>query len=137
MNRTRTATQSRTYPSSSQAVWKAWTDPTLLSTWHGCGPDQLWTVHEWDVRVGGRLHVSMEMFGEPFDVEGEFHDVEEASLIRYTFGDGVLITVTIEESPEGTRVQVEHAGLPNDEMHGIVIEGWTSSLQQLADALGE
>lgn len=132
MTQTRTATLERTYPAHPEQIWRAWTDPDLLSRWHGCGPDQLWTVHEWDVRIGGSLRVSMDIDGEVVVVEGAFIEVEQPSRLRYTFGEGITIAVTIESTADGSRVIVQHAGLPTDEIHGIVTDGWTNSLGQLA-----
>ncbi len=137
MTDTRSVTLTRTYPTSPERVWAAWTDTGLLTRWFGCRPDQLWTVHEWDVRVGGHLRVSMDFDGEPFVVTGAFLDVDPPERLVYTFGDGVTITVTIAVTITGsgapdTTVTVTHDGLPTGEMVGIVTDGWTSSLTQLA-----
>ena len=132
---TRTVTLDRTYSASPQQIWKAWTDPEILSRWHGCAADQLWTVHEWNVEVGGTLQVSMEMDGTPFVVDGEFLAVDEPRLLRYTFGSDATITVTIDPLATATRVTVVHDGLPDRETGAIVTDGWTNSLAQLGDAL--
>lgn len=135
MSDTKTVTLDRTYPASPEQVWKAWTDPDLLSRWYGCSPDQLWVLHRWDATVGGRLEVSMDFDGEAFVVEGTFLTVEPPSLLRYTFGEGQTITVDIARDGDGTRVTVNHDGLPTDEMCDIVTAGWTSSLGGLAAAI--
>ncbi len=136
MTETHAVTLTRTYPATPAQVWSAWTDPDLLARWYGCRPDQLWTIHEWDVGVGRRLRISMDFEDERFEVTGEFLVVQPPDRLEYTFGDGITITVSITASDgDGTTVTVVHAGLPGDrsgdEMVGIVSDGWTSSLNQL------
>ena len=135
MSQTQAVTLSRTYTASPEQIWKAWTDPDVLSRWYGCAPDQHWTIHRWDVTTGGLLHVSMDFDGEPFVVRGEFLEVDAPNRLRFTFGEGQTISVDIStEEPGGdSTVTVTHDGL-DGEMPTIVTEGWTSSLTELADA---
>ena len=134
MSETRTVTIERIYAASAEQIWKAWTDTDVLSRWYGCRPDQLWTIHQWDVRHHGGLRVSMDFDGVPFEVVGEFLEVDPPHRLRFTFGDEQVITIAIDPVDGGTRVVVTHDGLPTDEMHGIVTDGWTSSLTGLAAA---
>lgn len=139
-------TLAETYPVAPELVWRAWTDPAILSRWYGCQPDQLWRLHEWEPHVGGPLHVSM-TFDDPdggdpveYAVRGEFVVVDRPHRLAYTFGDGQWIDVSIEASPDvstSTVVTVRHHGLPPDgpgptEMAGILTAGWSASLAQLA-----
>ena len=134
MTEPRSVTLERTYRASPEQIWKAWTDPDVLSRWYGCQPDQLWTIHQWEVEEGGALRVSMDFDGEPFEVVGEFLVVDAPTQLRFTFGEGQTITVAISAAGSDTRVTVTHDGLPTDEMVDIVTAGWTSSLTGLAGA---
>lgn len=134
MTKLQCVTLERTYPASAEQIWRAWTDPEILSRWYGCQPDQLWTIHEWDVRTGGALRVSMEFDTGPFEITGEFLVVAAPNSLRFTFGDDQTITVTITEQGDQTTVTVDHDGLPTDEMCDIVTAGWTSSLSHLGTA---
>ena len=136
MTDTRSVTLERTYPASAEQIWRAWTDTDVLRRWYGCSPDQLWTIHEWDVQLGGGLRVSMDFDGVPFEVHGEFLEVDRPHRLRFSFGDEQVITVTISDRDSGAVVTVFHDGLPTDEMRGIVTDGWTSSLTGLAAAAG-
>jgi len=54
----------------------------LLSQWFRCGQDKLWTVHEWDVRPGGAIRVSLEFDAGPFEVTGQFLVVDPPHRLR-------------------------------------------------------
>jgi uncharacterized protein YndB with AHSA1/START domain len=54
-----TVTLHRDYPHPPERLFAAWTDVELVRQWFGCGPGMLWTVHEWDVRPGGAIRVSL------------------------------------------------------------------------------
>ena len=128
---TETVTIERTYAASPARVYAAWTDVELLTKWWGCAPDMLWTVHAWDVRVGGEIHVSLDFDGEPFEVRGRFVEVEEPHRLRYEWDGDQIITVDIEADGTGTRLVVEHAGLPDEERREIVTAGWSASVEQI------
>ena len=126
------ATIDRTYDATPEQVWQAWADVDRLQRWWGCAVDMLWTVHEWDFQVGGTIRVSMDFDGVPYVVDGTFVEVSAPGRLAFDWEDGQRITVVIEPAGAATRMTVEHAGLPDDERHGIVDEGWTASVGQLA-----
>jgi uncharacterized protein YndB with AHSA1/START domain len=127
---TQTLTLRREYPVPPQQMYEAWTDVRLLSQWFGCGPDMLWTVHEWDVRPGGAIRVSLEFDAEPFEVTGQFLVVDPPHRLRYQWLAEQVVDVTIEDWPGGSRLTLVHSGLSEMEMP-IVTAGWTSGLNQL------
>ena len=132
---TETLTLRREYPVPPPLVYEAWTDVRLLSQWFGCGPDMLWTVHEWDVRPGGTIRVSLEFDTGPFEVTGQFLVVDPPHRLRYGWLAEQIVDVTIEDWPGGSRLTLVHSGLSEMEMP-IVTAGWTSGLDQLRQAGG-
>jgi uncharacterized protein YndB with AHSA1/START domain len=123
----------REYPIPPQQVYEAWTDAGLLSQWFGCGPDMLWTVHEWDVRPGGAIRVSLEFDAGPFEVTGQFLVVDPPHRLRYRWQAEQVVDVIIEDWPGGSRLTLEHSGLSEMEMP-IVTAGWASGLDQIKQA---
>ncbi len=121
----------RDYPLPPAHVFRAWTDVELLGRWFGCGPDMLWTIHEWDVRVGGAIHVSLLFDKGPYVVRGEFLIVDPPRRLRYRFGDAHIVDVTIEAHGAGSRVTVRNEGLDTPDMRATIEAGWTSGLAQL------
>lgn len=125
-------TLQREYPYLADRVFEAWTDVRLLSQWFGCGPDMLWTVHEWDVRPGGAIRVSLVFDTGPFEVTGQFLVVERPHRLRYRWQDEQMVDVTIEDWPGGSRLTLVHSGLSEMELP-FVTAGWTNGLDQLRD----
>jgi len=127
----------RDYPARSERVFEAWTRVELLTQWFGCGPGMLWTVHEWDVRVGGAIHVSLEFGSGPFEVKSEFLVVEPPRRLRYRWLSDQIVDVTIEERGVGSRLTVEHSGLLTNQDCAITEAGWTSAFDQLSRVVGD
>ncbi|MGI9596862.1 MAG: SRPBCC family protein [Acidimicrobiales bacterium] len=131
----RTVVISRELEAPPERVFAAWTDVELLTQWFGCATDMLWQVHSWDVKPGGLIHVSLDFDGTPYVVRGRFVDVDEPNRLQYEWEAGQVITVTIEAHSDGSRMTVEHAGLPNEEMEEIVTGGWSASTIQIKAVL--
>ena len=121
----------RDYDAPPTKVFAAWTDVDLLTKWFGCATDMLWTVHTWDVRVSGELHVSLDFDGTPYEVRGRFLEVDEPHCLRYEWEAGQIVTVSIEANGHGSTMTVEHAGLPNEEMDKLITTGWTAGVRQI------
>jgi uncharacterized protein YndB with AHSA1/START domain len=130
-----TLTMTREYPYPADRLFRAWTDIGLLTQWFGCAENMLWTVHEWDVRPGGAIRVSLMFDRGPFEVTGEFEVVEPPHRLRYRWQDDQTVDVTIEDIPAGSRLTLMHSGLSDFEMP-IVTGGWTFGLEELAKAGG-
>jgi uncharacterized protein YndB with AHSA1/START domain len=121
----------RDYQAPPERVFEAWTDVELLRQRFGCGPEMLWNVHQWDVRVGGAIHMSLTFDSGPFEVKGEFVVVEPSRRLRYRWSGNRIVDVTIEAHGVGSRLRLEHSGLATDEECAITDAGWTSALEQL------
>lgn len=121
------------YAAPPERIWAAWTNVEILQKWFGCGPGMLWNVHEWDVRPGGRIFVSLQFDEEPYEVEGEFAVVEPPNHLRYRWAGDQSVDVRIEAVGTGTRVTLEHT-VP-DEQKPVVTAGWAAGLEQLAGAV--
>jgi uncharacterized protein YndB with AHSA1/START domain len=130
---TETVVLERDYPYPAARLLRAWTDIQLVGLWFGCGPGMLWTVHEWDARVGGRIHVSLTFSSGPFEVVGTFVIVEPPHRLRYEWRNGQVVDVTIEDRPSGSRLTVVHSGLSEMEF-GVVSSGWDFGLGELGRA---
>ncbi len=127
---TQTVTIERSYSATPEQIWRAWTDPDVLSRWFGCAADQLWTIHRWEPTVGGRLHVSMDFDGVPYEVTGEFLAVERPRRLRYSFGGDQIVSVDIAPRGTETLVTIQHEGLDVD-LRSTVTDGWSHGVEQL------
>ncbi|MBV9720103.1 MAG: SRPBCC domain-containing protein [Candidatus Eremiobacteraeota bacterium] len=114
-----------------EALFAAWTEVSILSRWFGCGDDTLWTVHEWDVREGGAILVSLDFDGKPFEVHGEFLIVDPPRRLSYRWDADQTVNVTIERSGNGSLLTLEHQWPPTNEDRSMLDAGWKNALEQL------
>ncbi len=137
-----------------ELVWRAWTEPERIAMWWG--PRGFATrVEAMDLRPGGVWrYVMVGPDGKEYPACGEFREVTPMRRIitadwfdeefEYPADDlpkGLVTTVLFDDLGDRTRVtlRVEHA-TPEDrakhEKMGVV-EGWSSSLDRLAEHLAE
>lgn len=114
---------SRDFDAPLDKIWKAWSDPKLLSVWYGPGVDTV--IHEFDLKAGGRWLNEMK-WGEKSDFSRmDFVEVEEQKKIVWNHSSTdkdwniqsnqmmpdwpktLLTTVTFREKGENTNVQLE------------------------------
>ncbi len=80
----------RTFDTSPESVWQAWTDPEMLKQWWG--PNDVSIPEcEVDLRVGGKIYIVMEAGeatgsykGTRWPMEGRFTLIETGSKLSYT-----------------------------------------------------
>ena len=133
------------------AVWAALTDPTRVALW--LPPEGMTArVHEWDVRPGGRLRVTLayrDADGNPGktgegsdEVEGRFLDAMSPSRLawatRFESDDPALageMTMVWTLAPEGsgTRICIEARDVPEGIRPEDHAQGLAASLRQLAE----
>jgi uncharacterized protein YndB with AHSA1/START domain len=99
-------------------VFAALTDPLIIQKWSGA-PAQM------DAQIGTKFA----LFG------GQIHganleSVPGKKLVQaWTAGDWPkpsTVTFTLVPTPEGTNVELQHAGVPDDS-HGHISEGWNTN----------
>jgi uncharacterized protein YndB with AHSA1/START domain len=121
-------------------VFKAWTQPEHMVHWWG--PKGYTTpTCEMDVRPGGALRLCMRSpEGTDFWVRGVYREVVEPERIVFTGaseaepGSETVMTITFAEHAGGTRLTV-HQSFTKVEFARGAKEGWTSSLERLAEYL--
>lgn len=124
----------RDYRAPPARVFLAWTRIDLLSRWFGCAPDRLWTIHEWDARVGGHLRVSLDFDGKPFEVRGEFLVIDAPSKMTYRWGRDETVDVVIEPQGTGSHLRLTHTFPARPGAQDILTTGWSSSLTLLGES---
>jgi len=144
----RTITLVRVIKAPRELVWKAWTDAAMLKEWWG--PENFTNPKvEGEVRVGGEMLIVMHgPKGSPWDIDlpGVLRYREIVPGKKLVFGNDAigpngetlidgLTTVTFEDHPDGTRLEVvtgAKAMLPQAvAMLGGMDQGWSQSLDRL------
>jgi uncharacterized protein YndB with AHSA1/START domain len=149
-------TITRVFDAPRELVWSAFTDPVQLSRWWGpkdfTAP--VWTT---DFRVGGRYHYCMRgPDGTNYWGTGVYREIVPLERIVYTdsFSDDhgnpipasqlgfegdwpmeMLVTLTFEDAPRGTKFTLRHEGLPAGAMRDMAGTGWNESFDKLAALL--
>ncbi len=113
-------------------VWRALTDPAALAAWYW--PPRFATEVRLDARVGGAFRIASPVVG--MAAMGRVLEVQEPELLALTWrweGEdletevGIVLTAVA----GGTRVVVEHRGLPTETAADEHAQGWSDCLGRL------
>ena len=118
-------------------VYRAWTDPKLLTRWFG--PENVETLEaELDCRVGGVYRIVMlENTGERHQVSGTYHEVVENERLVFSWSWVTTpervsrVTVTLKPDGEGTILTLLHEKLFDDAAVRGHTHGWTGTMEKL------
>jgi uncharacterized protein YndB with AHSA1/START domain len=122
-------TLDREVPAPRERVWRALTDPDVLSTWFG--------AVEVDLRHGGRLTLR----GNRQVGSGSYYLVKPPCLVAFTWQQGLersLTRVRIElsrVSENDTRISVTQRAFPDEATRDRYLAGWHETLDRLPVAL--
>jgi uncharacterized protein YndB with AHSA1/START domain len=129
----------RVLKASPEKVYRAFTDATAIASWippYGF----LCTVHEMDVRVGGKFKMSFTNFstGNSHSFGGEYIELKPNELIKYTdkFDDPNLpgempTTVQLRKVSVGTEINISQENIPAAIPAEMCYLGWQESLDKL------
>lgn len=124
-------------------VFRAHTDPTLVSQW--LGPRRLtMTIDHWDCRTGGSYRYVHRADGEEFGFHGCFHEVRPDELVVQTFTfegypDGVSLEWLRLESLDGGRTRLTATSLVDsfEARDAMISSGMEEGLSEAYDQLDE
>jgi uncharacterized protein YndB with AHSA1/START domain len=149
VNETATQTElrlERRFEAPPEAVFDAWTNPTVLRRWWSAGPGWETPAADVDLRPGGRYRLTMRdpAADAEHTVRGEYIEVRRPDRLTYTWAwehdpTGSPSRVTVDFVPDGggTRVAITHSELASDESRARHEHGWNAVLDNLAKvALG-
>ena len=118
-------------------VWRAWTDPGLLSRWFAPGSMRA-EVTELDPRKGGGYRICMhDEDGSTHTVHGTFEDVQAERRLAMSWAwegsehEVSHVSVLFTAKDDGTELHIVHEGLPDADSAGKHNEGWLGCLANL------
>jgi uncharacterized protein YndB with AHSA1/START domain len=129
---------SREFDAPRELVFKAFTDPKLISQWWG-QRESTTIVDQMDVKMGGVWRfIQREANGQEYAFRGVFHEVRPSERLVYTFefepmaGHILLETITFEQHGDKTRVidsavfqsVADRDGMIQSGMEGGAAESW-------------
>jgi len=133
----------RTLPATREEVFRAWTDPKLVTEWFkprgGSSPGA-----EADVRVGGKYRWGMKLLGHSYYAVGEYIEVDQPNRLAFTFGwehaivrlTDSIVTVDFLDHGDQTELVITHERLPNRAMRALHGIGWRGLLKDLGQLIG-
>jgi uncharacterized protein YndB with AHSA1/START domain len=129
----------RVLPATPPAVFRALSAPEALAKWWG--PEGFTVASlEFEPRVGDSYRIEMQPpGGEPFDLIGEFREVEPPLRLAYTFvweppdPDDVetLVELSCRDLGESTEVTLAQGPFKTDARRELHRNGWTESFDKL------
>ena len=148
----------RIFDAPRELVWKAWTEPERMMRWWG--PKGFTSPYcEIDLRVGGALLYCMRSpEGKDYWGTGVYREIVPPERLVYTdsFADEhgnvvpathygmsedialeMLVTVTFEEHEGKTKLTLRHVGIPAGADREGAQQGWSESLDKLAEYLAK
>ena len=137
----------REFNASPEHVWRAWTDPAHFAQWFG-PQGYSGVVDHMDVRKGGTFRFGMKgPDGNVIWSRGSYHEVKPFErLVYHEHEDGsdpsgtqptwhLVISLTFEAIPKGTRMTMEQLGWPNEEWRSMAEGIWSQAFAKLAASL--
>jgi uncharacterized protein YndB with AHSA1/START domain len=130
-------TMKRRLNASPAQVFKAWTDPKLMTRWFG--PENVETLEaKIDCRVGGGYRVAMlENTGERHEVSGTYHEVVENERLVFSWSWVTTpervsrVTVTLKPDGDVTILTLLHEKLFDESVVKSHTHGWTGTMVKL------
>lgn len=119
-------TLERTFEATPERLWSYWTDPKKYAKWLSPQKADL-VIHEFDVRVGGKVRFDMPLDnGQVNKEEGVFHVLDRPRRLVSGNADKTFlldVTFTPVDGGKRTKLTVLVDGVPN-EWHAAAKEGW-------------
>ncbi len=120
-------------------VWRAWTDPKLLTRWFG--PENVETIEaELDPQVGGVYRIVMlENTGQSHQVSGSYQEVVENERLVFSWSWVTTpervsrVIVTLKPEGDETILTLLHEKLFDEQAVKGHTHGWTGSLVKLEE----
>ncbi len=128
----------RTYSASKNEVFKALTEPELLSRWFAPSDEFEAYVDRFEAEVDGTYRIEMRhKDGNVHTAIGTIREISPPSRLAYTWkwegGEmpDTLVTWELKDSGDGTELTLTHDQFPNEEAKNEHLQGWNGCLARL------
>jgi len=123
-----------------ERVFTAWTTPSDIVKWFGCGNSKVESV-DVDLRVGGKYQISMQSSEcGTMQVSGVYREIKSPSRLAFTWGweapgseqgrSETLVIVDLTDRDGSTEVKVTHEGFADAETCDKHQYGWNACLDK-------
>jgi uncharacterized protein YndB with AHSA1/START domain len=123
-----------------ERVFRALASKEITNWWVRAG---VFDTRDWagDLCIGGRWHASGIARGQPYEIEGEFLEIDPPRKLVHTWhlvgtpNAPTTVAYDLERTDGGTRVTLRHAGFTSAQTCTNTAIGWETSFEQLAETL--
>jgi uncharacterized protein YndB with AHSA1/START domain len=133
----------RTFPTTPERLFAAWTEPALLAQWWGPPGSKISSV-EVDLRVGGSYRIGLSYAdNRVFFVRGIYVEIQPPLKLAFTWrwerpdmdiGES-RVTLEFQKKGKSTEIFLTHTQLPDEAARSAHEEGWLGILDNLAKML--
>ena len=134
----------RTFQTSLDAIWAAWTEKDQIEKWFGCGATAS-VEATIDLKVGGEFFFKMgHEDGSSFAAGGSYTEITPKTRLAYTWnwkGDPQMefgetdVLLEFKELDGAIELTLTHSGFPSPELTSMHEGGWQGSFEKLATLL--
>lgn len=125
---------------SPERVFRALVSQEIIDWWVR---PEVFDTREWtgEVRVGGRWRTSGFGSGRPYELEGEYLDLDPPTKLMHTWhlvgmpGEPTIVTYVLDETDGRTRITLRHSGFASGDACRATCIGWETSFEQLEASL--
>lgn len=121
-----------------EKVFSAWVEASALARWFAPSADMKVTVHELDVRPGGRYRITMEEAdGVGHTVIGTYREIQAPERLVFSWRwEGMdmaetLVSIRFVARGDATQVILQHDALVDADLRGKHDVGWQRCLDRL------
>ena len=127
----------KTFKTSIEKIWDAWTNPTLIMNWFGSDPKGKVLKAELDVRPGGNFEITFRDSDQTeHTCSGMYDEVRALSMLTFSWQwksepgvESFIILLLISEG-KFTRMQFEHKNVGSTSKHDYA-KGWQDTFLKL------
>ncbi len=121
-----------------ERVFDAWTNPSDIVQWMGCGDSKALSAKV-DLRIGGKYEINMASSEcGTMQVNGVYREIKSPSRLAFTWGweagDSkrmeTIVTVDLFDRNGSTEVKITHEGFADAETCGKHEIGWNACLDK-------
>lgn len=141
MNDNSSLTIKRVINAKPKAIFEALTNKKILEKWFYADPEGVGATVRTNAHEGGTFKIDMHGQKETFTHTGEYKEVVPNKKLVFTWNSHVventLVTITLNETGEGTEVTLVHEFMPNEKMREGHTKGWNVIFDHLDELVSK
>lgn len=136
-----TLTVKRMINANPKTIFEALTDEKIMEKWFYADPEGLGATVKTKAAVGEKYQIDMHSQEETHTHTGEFKEVVPNKKLVFTWNspvvEGTVVTITLNETKEGTEVTLVHEFMPNEKLYEGHNKGWNVIFDRLENLVAE